>query len=153
VECLEEDFEASRWVPPSVAKVRDRGDTTQAPSDLQALEYKEREIIGGGNRSFFRTTIQDISSVGRGVALYFYFTKTTIILLTLVSILSLPSMLFCYQGLKVRLLHSATHDLSNAIDSIGEQRFARIVQVYHRKHRIRLVREQGKSSASSHVLL
>jgi hypothetical protein len=82
-ERLGDDFEDTVWVPPTVGK---------------ALEFRERMIYRGGRSSIWSTKLRELEDMGIGVALYFRFIKYLIGTFTILTILSVPSLLFALSG-------------------------------------------------------
>jgi RNA recognition motif-containing protein len=82
-ENLGEDFEDSPWVPPSVEK---------------ATMFKRERIFRNGDARLDSVDIIHAPDVGVGVTLYFQFAMSMTICLLIMSALSLPSLIFVYNG-------------------------------------------------------
>jgi hypothetical protein len=87
-ENLGEDFESTPWLPPNIEI---------------AEEYKSNNVFREGNSSSFSCNITDAMDLGAGVVLYFKFVKTFAICFFLMSLLSLPSLIFSISGSNVPL--------------------------------------------------
>lgn len=82
-ENLGEDFEETPWVPPSVEK---------------ATKFKRERIFRNGDARIDSVDIIHAPDVGAGVNLYFQFAMSMTICLFIMSVLSLPSLIFTYHG-------------------------------------------------------
>lgn len=82
-ENLGENFEQTPWVPPSVAK---------------AKEFRRKAIYRGGDARIDSIEIVRASDLGAGVTLYFQFALSMAVCLFIMSLLSLPALIFAYNG-------------------------------------------------------
>lgn len=85
-ENLGEDFETTPWVP---------------PSEEIAKEFKKSAIYREGTARIDSVDIVSVSDLGNGVTLYFQFAMSMAICLFIMSILSLPSLIFTYNGFHI----------------------------------------------------
>jgi RNA recognition motif-containing protein len=85
-ENLGESFECTPWLPPSIEK---------------AKEFKKRETYKNGDWRINAVDLINASDLGPGVSLYFQFTMTMAICLFIMSILSIPSLVFVFHGTRV----------------------------------------------------
>lgn len=85
-ENLGENFDETPWLPPSIEK---------------ALEYKQERIFRGGNSNIRQTIVVDAPDLGVGVSMYFQLVKSLAICMVFLSLLSVPSLIFVYNGSKI----------------------------------------------------
>lgn len=71
------------------------------PSILHAVEYKQRSIFREGTSSLWETDVTKASDLSRGVLLYFEFARSASLCMLLLSILSIPSIIFSYFGQRI----------------------------------------------------
>ncbi|CAM9478196.1 unnamed protein product, partial [Chrysoparadoxa australica] len=69
-----------------------------APTAGQAEKYRLSKIWASGEGDFFRTGLQEISSLGAGVYLYFWLQMCMAVLFLLFGLLSIPAMVFNAAG-------------------------------------------------------
>ena len=79
----EQNYENTDWVPPSLEKAED---------------YRVKHSFHGGNSKMKDIDMTKVLDFGTGVPLYFQFIKSMAILFLFMSLLSIPSILFCYYG-------------------------------------------------------
>ena len=79
----EQNYENTDWVPPSLEKAED---------------YRVKHSFHGGNSKMKDIDMTKVLDFGTGVPLYFQFIKSMAILFLFMSLLSVPSILFCYYG-------------------------------------------------------
>ena len=89
----------SKWKPPSIAV---------------ANEYRQKTIFREGKASLWKADLSNAEDLSEGVALYFEFARSACLCLTLLSILSLPSIIFSYSGSRISIADR---------DAIGFYRF------------------------------
>jgi RNA recognition motif-containing protein len=82
-ENLGEDFESTPWVPPSIEK---------------ATKFRRDRIFRNGDARIDSVDIINAPDVGVGVSLYFQFAMSMGICMLIMSFLSLPSLIFVYNG-------------------------------------------------------
>lgn len=82
-ENLGENFEQTPWVPPSINK---------------AKEFRRKSIYRGGDARIDSIEIVKVSDLGAGVTLYFQFALSMAVCLFIMSVLSLPALVFAYNG-------------------------------------------------------
>mmetsp|Transcript_16932 Transcript_16932/g.25540 ORF Transcript_16932/g.25540 Transcript_16932/m.25540 type:complete len:1258 (+) Transcript_16932:167-3940(+) len=82
-ERLGDDFEDTRWVPPTLEL---------------AWEWRLDNLYRGGRAKQSRTKLTKSTDLGQGVPLYFLFIQTIAYALVLMSLLSVPALLFAYYG-------------------------------------------------------
>ena len=80
---LGDDFEASPWLAPSVAK---------------AVDYRTTNMFRGGNAVLRSVKVCQAPDLGVGVSMFFQFIRSMGICLFVMSILSLPALYFAYIG-------------------------------------------------------
>ena len=79
----EQNYENTDWVPPSLEKAED---------------YRVKHSFHGGTSKMKDINMTKVLDFGTGVPLYFQFIKSFAILFFLMSLLSVPSILFCFYG-------------------------------------------------------
>ena len=79
----EQNYENTDWVPPSLEKAED---------------YRVKHSFHGGTSKMKDINMTKVLDFGTGVPLYFQFMKSFAILFFLMSLLSVPSILFCFYG-------------------------------------------------------
>ena len=79
----EQNYENTDWVPPSLEK---------------AEEYRVKHSFHGGTSKMKDIKMTKVLDFGTGVPLYFQFIKSFAILFFFMSLLSVPSILFCFYG-------------------------------------------------------
>ena len=79
----EQNYESTDWVPPSLEKAED---------------YRVKHSFHGGTSKMKDINMTKVLDFGTGVPLYFQFIKSFAILFFLMSLLSVPSILFCFYG-------------------------------------------------------
>ena len=89
----------SKWKPPSITL---------------ANEYRQKAIFREGKASLWKADLSNAEDLSEGVALYFEFARSACLCLTLLSILSLPSIIFSYSGSRISIADR---------DAIGFYRF------------------------------
>ncbi len=82
-ENLEEDFERTAWLPPSIEK---------------AYLYQQKHIFREGNTRIDSINVVHAPDLPVGVNLYFQFALTMTYCLFIMSLLSIPSLVFVYNG-------------------------------------------------------
>lgn len=82
-ENLGENFEQTPWVPPAINK---------------AAEFKRKSIFRGGDARIDAIDIVKVSDLGAGVTLYFQFAWSMAVCLLIMSLFSLPALIFSYNG-------------------------------------------------------
>ena len=87
-ENLGDNFEDSPWVPPSLEK---------------AMEFKMKNVLRLGNATLGSIKVVDASDLGASTCLYFRFIKSIAIYMFISSILSKPSIIFCYYGQRISM--------------------------------------------------
>lgn len=88
-EDLGEDFEDSPWIPPSIEK---------------AILFRKEILFKSGREKIQNVKLTKEIEYGPGLVLYFEFMKSMAILFFILSILSIPILLFSYLGSKVPTL-------------------------------------------------
>lgn len=99
-ENLGEDFDQTPWIPPSLDK---------------AKEFKRRAIYRGGNARLDSIDIVKVSDLGTGVTLYFQFALSMAVCLFLMTIFSIPALVFSFSGNNVSTyicLRLGTHSIN-----------------------------------------
>lgn len=86
-ENLGENFEETPWLPPSIEK---------------AIEFRKRSIYHGGEIRIESLNLVGAPDLGAGTTLYFQFAFTMSICLFVMSIFSLPSLVFIYNGTGIK---------------------------------------------------
>ena len=79
----EQNYENTEWIPPSIEK---------------AEEYRVKHSFHGGSSKMKDIKMTQILDFGTGVPLYFQYIKSFAILFFFMSLLSVPSILFCFYG-------------------------------------------------------
>jgi hypothetical protein len=93
------------------------------PSILHAVEFKQRSIFREGISPLWETNITKASDLSRGVLLYFEFAKSASICMLLLSILSIPSIIFSYFGERIPISNRDAIGFSQfTIGNIGYDR-------------------------------
>lgn len=82
-ENLGENYDQTPWVPPSIEK---------------AKEYKEHSIYRGGTARIDSIDIVRVSDLGAGVTLYFQFALSMAICLFVMTLFTIPSLVFAFYG-------------------------------------------------------
>lgn len=82
-ENLGDNFEDSPWLPPSLEK---------------AMEFKMKNVLRLGSAPLRSIKVIDASDLGTSTCLYFQFIKTMAVYMLFSSILSIPSIVFCFFG-------------------------------------------------------
>ena len=86
-ENLGENFEDTPWLPPSIDK---------------AIEFRKKSIYHGGEIRIESLNLVSAPDLGSGTTLYFQFAFTMSICLFIMSVLSLPALVFIYSGTGVK---------------------------------------------------
>ena len=93
-ENLGENFDESPWLPPSLDK---------------AMQHKQETVFRGGAADLRCTVVVDSPDLGVGVSMYFQFVKSLAVCMFVMSLLSIPCLLFSYNGKKIpqagKLMH------------------------------------------------
>jgi hypothetical protein len=87
-ENLGEDFESTPWLPPSIEK---------------AEKYKHDNIFRGGDTRVDSVDIVNADDLSLGVSLYFQFAMNMALCFFIMTLLSLPALIFCYHGYGIAL--------------------------------------------------
>lgn len=82
-ENLGENFDETPWLPPSIEK---------------AKEFKEENVFRGGYAPLSHVRVVDAPDLSIGVQMYFQFVKTMSWCMFAMSLLSLPCIIFVYNG-------------------------------------------------------
>jgi hypothetical protein len=85
-ENLGENFDETPWLPPSVMK---------------AMQFKEDNVFRGGIAPLSHVRVVDAPDLSIGVQMYFQFVKTMSWCMLVMSLLSLPCIIFIYSGTKI----------------------------------------------------
>lgn len=86
-ENLGENFEETPWLPPSIEK---------------AIEFRKKSIYHGGNIRIESLNLVSAPDLGAGTTLYFQFAFTMSLCLFVMSVLSLPALVFIYNGTGIK---------------------------------------------------
>ena len=86
-ENLGENFEETPWLPPSIEK---------------AEEFRKHSLYHGGNIRIASLSLVSAPDLGSGTTLYFQFAMTMSMCLFVMSILSLPALVFIYNGTGIK---------------------------------------------------
>jgi hypothetical protein len=86
-ENLGENFEETPWLPPSIEK---------------AIEFRKKSIYHGGNIRIESLNLVSAPDLGSGTTLYFQFAFTMSLCLFVMSVLSLPALVFIYNGTGIK---------------------------------------------------
>lgn len=86
-ENLGENFEDTPWLPPSIEK---------------AIEFRKKSIYHGGEIRIESLDLVSAPDLGAGTTLYFQFAMTMGMCLFVMSVLSLPALVFIYNGTGIK---------------------------------------------------
>jgi hypothetical protein len=86
-ENLGENFEETPWLPPSIEK---------------AIEFRKKSIYHGGEIRIESLELVSAPDLGAGTTLYFQFAMTMSLCLSVMSVLSLPALVFIYNGTGIK---------------------------------------------------
>lgn len=93
------------------------------PSITHAVEFKQRSIFREGTSSLWETNITKASDLSRGVLLYFEFAKSASFCMLLLSIFSIPSIIFARSGKRIPIANRDVIGFSQfTIGNIGYDR-------------------------------
>eukprot|EP01038_Epipyxis_sp_PR26KG_P012379 gene12379-16606_t len=85
-EHLDDDFEETPWLPPSIEK---------------AKEYKQNIVYRGGDIPMHSLNIVEAPDLGPGVTLYFQFALSMAVAMFFMTLLSIPTLVFAYNGQRI----------------------------------------------------
>ena len=81
-------MEGTKWKPPSLD---------------QANEYRLQTMYREGSAPLWETDLVEASDLSRGVVLHFFFLRSVIICMCVMTLLSFPILIFCYYGSRIPL--------------------------------------------------
>ena len=84
--CLNETKVFSKWNPPSIPI---------------AVEFRKRTLFREGSASLWTTDLTSAEDLSGGVALYFEFARSSCICMFILSVLSIPSIIFSFSGSRI----------------------------------------------------